>query len=290
MCLCKKYRCRLKGIKWNANFELDHRAWLPQLWRRDVTPIRPRGSGPSAASIEQPETSWDYPWHAASLHTSQCALCPAGAAPPWAALWACVTLSGNSGAGFSQCVSLPAPVPFQYSGNLRSNRERPWQTQHNSLRAGGGTETRENDRETLRKGRERERKGHAEGDKTGERHAGNQSGRKGVKRWRQLLSIKNQKRGREKRRRRRGFHSWQGKGEKAERARNEEEKGWPSMWTKEERATERRGGEEGGRREGRREERRTRGWIWATTGFFFRLPRTSFTTWLQAGRLNWVKM
>lgn len=118
-----------------------------------------------------------------------------------------MTLSGNSGAGFSQCVSLPAPVPFQYSGNLRSNRERPWQTQHNSLRAGGGTETRENDRETLRKGRERERKGHAEGDKTGERHAGNQSGRKGVKRWRQLLSIKNQKRGREKRRRRRGFHS-----------------------------------------------------------------------------------
>ncbi|KAI9540127.1 hypothetical protein NQZ68_002061 [Dissostichus eleginoides] len=34
-----------------------------------------------------------------------------------------VTLSGNSGAGFSQCFSLPAPVPFQDSGNLRSSRE-----------------------------------------------------------------------------------------------------------------------------------------------------------------------
>lgn len=39
-----------------------------------------------------------------------------------------------------------------------------------------------------------------------------------------------------------------------------------------------------------REERRTRRRIWATRGFFFWLPHTSFTTWLQAGRLNWVKM
>lgn len=34
-----------------------------------------------------------------------------------------MTLSGNSRAGFSQCISLPAHVPFQYSGNLCSSRE-----------------------------------------------------------------------------------------------------------------------------------------------------------------------
>lgn len=34
-----------------------------------------------------------------------------------------MTLSGNSQAGFSQCISLPAHVPFQYSGNLCSSRE-----------------------------------------------------------------------------------------------------------------------------------------------------------------------
>lgn len=48
--------------------------------------------------------------------------------PAWAARTqtggrACVTFSGNGRAGFSQCFSLPALVPFQYSGNLRSGRE-----------------------------------------------------------------------------------------------------------------------------------------------------------------------
>ncbi len=62
--------------------------------------------------------------------------------------------------------------------------------------------------------------------------------------------------------------------------------GWEGRGTKNQTAvwitTEERGAE--------REERRTRRRIWATRGFFFWLPHTHFTTWLQAGRLNWVKI
>lgn len=62
-----------------------------------------------------------------------------------------MTLSGNSRAGFSQCISLPAPVPFQYSGNLCSSREGLADTTQQPA-SGRGTETRENDTK-----RERER-------------------------------------------------------------------------------------------------------------------------------------
>lgn len=67
--------------------------------------------------------------------------------------------------------------------------------------------------------------------------------REGAKQRQQLLSIKNQKReGAD-------LIAERARREKAERARNEK-KGWPSTWTKEERATEKRG-EEGGSRQGR---------------------------------------
>lgn len=68
---------------------------------------------------------------ATSLQTSQRALSrqrPACVAldcvcPTLCTVWVRVTLSGNRRSGFSQCTSLPAPVPFQYSGNLRSSWE-----------------------------------------------------------------------------------------------------------------------------------------------------------------------
>lgn len=68
---------------------------------------------------------------APSLQTSQRALsrqrpacvAPDCVCPTLCTVWVRVTLSGNRRSGFSQCTSLPAPVPFQYSGNLRSSWE-----------------------------------------------------------------------------------------------------------------------------------------------------------------------
>lgn len=71
------------------------------------------------------------------------------------ALWTCVTLSGNSGAGFSQCMSLPAPVPFQYSGNLCSSWEGLADTTQQP-ESGRGTVTREKERQ--RGGHERNKR------------------------------------------------------------------------------------------------------------------------------------
>lgn len=76
----------------------------------------------------------------------------------WATTLACVTLSGNSGAGFSQCISLPVPIAFQYSGNLRSSWEVLADTTQQPV-SGRGTITRETERETWDKQRARGREG-----------------------------------------------------------------------------------------------------------------------------------
>lgn len=80
---------------------------------------------------------------------------PACVASPWE------TLSGNRRAGVSHCVSLPVPVPFPYSGNLRSGREGLADTTQQPA-SGRGDETermtgRERERETCRVRQKRRR-------------------------------------------------------------------------------------------------------------------------------------
>lgn len=107
----------------------------------------------------------------------------------------------------------------------------------------------ENERERHR-GRERKRgrEGHAEQDKKGDRDVGYQSER-GVKRFQQLFSLKNQKRQRD-------FIADRARERKL---RGQEWKERVTKWTKEERATEKRGGEGWGGAD-RRERFRQGGW------------------------------
>lgn len=66
-------------------------------------------------------------------------------------------LSGNSRSGFSQCISLPAPVPFQYSGNLCSIREGLADTTQQPVSRRGIQTERMRERDTkIEKERERE--------------------------------------------------------------------------------------------------------------------------------------
>lgn len=79
---------------------MHHKGWTSLYWCNKFSP---------AGTIHD---TWHYYIHHCGL------ICLV-----WAAAWVCVILGGNGQAGFSQCISLPAPVPFQYSGNLRSSRE-----------------------------------------------------------------------------------------------------------------------------------------------------------------------
>lgn len=125
--------------------------------------------------------------------------------------------------------------------------EKAWQTQHNSLRVGGALKQ-ERMRERLGERLEDLRWGggvHAGWDKTGERDVANQpkwetgwSGGSSCFRYRtrkeMVLVFFFFKGGG-------GVHSWQGKRERKLRGPGMKRKGWPRMWTKEERATEKRG-------------------------------------------------
>lgn len=132
--------------------------------------------------------------------------------------WECVKLSGNTLDGHSHYISLPASVPFRYSGNLCSCLQGLADTTQQAVSRRGSTETEREKKvkkETERQKKERKAK------RLG--HRGWE--REGIKRWEReeivggVIFYRSRKR------------------TKAKKTRNEK-KGWVSLCLKEKMATE----------------------------------------------------